>query len=189
MATINDDLKLVLPITDNVRAYHSPISREVFEQNFRVLAATKAALFSKGSQYAASVGTTVAALTLLDEGKRLAEDEEGDGGANALLLEIKRLTTILCPSANGYDQIPVDVAIKQGAIDADDWREVEATLVFFTSIYALAKKAQRKPAMDWICSITGGSSTALTPVEYAASFPTSKTDDATETREGSSVPV
>ena len=136
---INDDLKIVIPIGDTndaapcVQAFHIPISRDVFEQNFKIIAATKASMFSAGSARAASVGMTIAALTLRDEGATLAGGN-GDGGASALLAEIKRLTTILAPTESGFEQLPVDIAIKQGIIDAEDWREVEAQLVFFTSV-------------------------------------------------------
>ncbi|HGL4258435.1 TPA: hypothetical protein ACKE3D_002115 [Burkholderia dolosa] len=171
-------------VTENVvrvHAYHVPISREVFEANFRVLAATKAALASKGSHYLMGAGPRVSALTLKDEGLKDAAgrgsfDDEGkviDEETPALLAEIKRLTTVLCAGPNGWDMLPVDVAIQQGKIDEEDWEEATSSLVFFTCNYSLAKKADRAKAAEAMASFLGGSTTSSPPMEFLASLPSS----------------
>lgn len=176
--TQNVDGKDVTESVVRVYGYHSPISREVFEANFRVLAATKAALSSKGSHYLMGAGPRVAALTLKDEGRKDAAARgsfDGDGNVvdydtQAFLQELKRLTTVLCAGPNGWDLLPVDVAIQQEKIDAEDWEEALASLVFFTSQYSMAKKADRQKALEAMAGFLGGSTTSSTPTEFIASL-------------------
>ncbi|MDE1854691.1 MAG: hypothetical protein KGI38_13345, partial [Thaumarchaeota archaeon] len=96
---LNEAINLVVPVGER-QAYHTPISREVFEANYRILAATKAALSGKGVMYQMDAGPRIAALAMRDEGKRDAEDRGSVDDAGhprdemtpALLAEIKRLT-------------------------------------------------------------------------------------------------
>lgn len=192
MSQVNEDLNLVLPaVVDVVThdeqtrevtrlwAYHTPISRQVFEANYRVLSATKAAIFSKGGFYAMDVGPRVAALTLKDEGLKDAAargsvDELGkpiDDATGALLAEIRRLTNILVPGSAGWDLLPVDAAIGQGHMTQDDWSEVEAAIVFFTCHCAMARRAEKAKQSRATASLLRGSITSLVPLEFAASLP------------------
>ncbi|MEI1392206.1 hypothetical protein, partial [Klebsiella pneumoniae] len=112
MIQINEAMNLVVPVvSDDARvkvwAYHTPISRQVFEANYRVLAATKASLMSRGGIYMMDSGPRIAALTLLDEGMREAEArgsyaKDGrtviDEATPALMAEIRRLTMVLVPT-------------------------------------------------------------------------------------------
>lgn len=184
---INDNLNLIIPLRSDadgkplVYGYHVPISREVFEANFRILAATKAELFSKGRTYASDVGPQISALLLMDEAKRDAftrGDLDKDGapniiGATALLAEIKRLTTVMAPTAAGWDQIPLDHAIGTNVIDADDWREAESGLIFFTSLFSMIPRRDRKQMIEGLAERLGGSAISSPPMEYLASLQTS----------------
>ncbi|MHB1644270.1 MAG: hypothetical protein ACYCS8_16750 [Acidithiobacillus sp.] len=181
---IDASINLVIPITETIKAYHTPISPQVFEANYRVLSATKAALFAKGIAYAFDAGPRIATLRLKDEGLRDAQErlEEGDGGVGALLAEIKRLTTVLVPG-NGWEMLPVINA----HIDPEDWQEAEASLVFFTCLYAMSKKTNRGKVASGAASLLGGSITPLSLSDWIASSPAStpeKSGPAT-----SSVPV
>ncbi|WP_244136427.1 hypothetical protein [Burkholderia sp. BCC0405] len=178
-----------------VWAYHTPISREVFDANFRVLAATKSALAGKGSHYLSSSGPRIAALTLRDEGKKDAAargsfDKDGivkDDDTAALLGEFKRLTMILCPGQHGWDLLPVDAAIQQGRIDSEDWEEALASIVFFTCLYAMARKADREMMAKGTASLIGALITSSAPMEFAASLQTSMHHEHTK-RTQSSIP-
>jgi hypothetical protein len=184
---INENLSLVIPLRRDdegktlVHAYHVPISREVFEANFRILAATKAELFSKGRTYASDVGPDISALLLKDEARRDAfarGDLDKDGrpnaaGADALLAELRRLTTVLAPTAAGWEQIPLERAIASNVIDADDWREAEGGLVFFTCLYSMIPRRDRAKLAEGLAERLGGSATSLPLTEFAASLPTS----------------
>ncbi len=182
---VNDALQVVVPVRENstcpsVFAYHVPISREVFEANYRIIAATKAQLASKGIYYQMDSGPRIAAMALRDEGKRDAEargdfDEGGKPRDQAapLLAEIKRLTTLLVPASDGWDMLPVDAAISQDKIDADEWQEALSALVFFTCHYALAKKHQRIEMANAMSSILSASITSSSLSEYASLLPKS----------------
>lgn len=186
MIQINEAMNLVVPVVSDdtdvkVWAYHTPISRQVFEANYRVLAATKAALMSKGSLYMMDSGPRIAALTLRDEGLREAEargrfDAKGqvvDEATPALLAEVRRLTMVLVPTTNGWDLLPIESAVAAGKIDEEDQAETESAIVFFTCICALASKAERKVHAHSTASLLKGSITSLSPLEFSASLPTS----------------
>lgn len=185
---ITDDLKFVLPIKDNIHAYHTPISEEVFRANFKVLAAANSALCSKGIQYTASVGPRIATLTILDEGRQEAarRQEEGDMGAQALLDEIKRLTVILVPSEKGWNVVPVDQAIGKH-ITKEEWEEAENVIVFFTCLYSLTPPRNRKEAAEAICGVIEATPTRSAPTEWKGSTTTSTKGASTAAT--SSVPV
>lgn len=210
---INDAMNLVVPIISErvtekvegkdvskevvrVYGYHSPISAALFEANYRVLAATKSSLASKGLHYAMNSGPRIAAFTLKDEGLRNAEsrglyDEQGnvlDKATDALFAEFKRLTMVLCPGAQGWDSLPVDTAISRGVIDAEDWQEASAAIVFFTVHHAMAKKADRQRISVSTAALLDGSITSLVPMEFLASLPTSTPAETSAKRVGSSVP-
>ena len=186
---INENLNLVIPVrTDEngnvlIHGYHTPISREVFEANYRILAATKSELAGKGIHYQMDAGPRIAGLVLKDEAAKDAReignvDKDGNpniDGALALLADIKRLTMILIPTDTGWSSVPVDTAINSGKIDADEWREVESSIVFFTCHYALAKKSERATMGKATASILSGLNTSLSVTEYVISLQTSTT--------------
>lgn len=162
-------------------AFHSPISREVFEQNYRVLSATKSALASRGSHYLMSSGPRIAALTLRDEGRKDAAargsfDETGnvrDDETPALFAELRRLTMVLCPGQHGWDMLPIDTAISAEKIDSEDWEEALSEIVFFTCHLAMARKADRETTARAVASMLGASITSLAPTAFIASLPNS----------------
>lgn len=179
-----------------VYAFHTPISKAVFDANFRILAATKSALESKGTQYLMSAGPRIAALTLRDEGLRDAEsrgnvDDNGRPKANevqALFAEFRRLTMVLCSSPRGWDMVPVDQAISGGVIDSEDWEEAEAALVFFTCHYSMAKKASRARIAQATASLLRASITPSSLSEYLASLQRSTPAATSGAKAESSVP-
>lgn len=202
---IDDNLKLVIPIRTEtvetvhedgkkedvertvIHAYHTPISREVFEVNYRALSETKARIFGKGTAYAASSGPMIASLTFREIAKDIAMERGEKDPDTSLLMEIRRLTTVLAPTASGYELLPVDIAISREIVDPDEWRETESFLVFFTSLFSMTRKAHRKEIGESLAGILRGSITSFPPMEYLDSLRTSTTEKATpETR--SSVP-
>ena len=198
---LNDAMNLVIPLRSDDRGvqvygYHTPISREVFEANFMILAATRATMAAKGVQFMMGSGPSVAALILKDEAKKDAEsrgdfDDEGkpsDRAAKALLAELKRLTTLVAPGPNGWDMIPVEAALSKGIIDADDWREAESALVFFTCHYALAKRAERALVVPATARVLTGLNTSSTLSEFVNSLQTSMQAETSAQAAGSSVP-
>lgn len=187
---INTALNLVLPIRRDAAgkptlyAYHTPISREVFEANWRIIGAAYATVFDD-PRYAGSAAVRVATLALKDAAK-----DEGIGLdlAGPLLADIKRLTMILAPTDAGFVPQPVDVAIGRGIIDADDWSEVESVLVFFTCAFSIAPRSRQAPVANRLAPVIGGSITSLPPMEWLASLPTSTPAATTESIITSLVP-
>jgi hypothetical protein len=181
---IDEKLNIVVPVRSDesgvrIHAYHTPISREVYEANFRTLAATKSALQAKGNAYILTMGPQTACLMLQDEGRkdsmqRLELDAKGnplDGGVVALREEIKRLTGIMAPQPDGWKVIPVDIALSRGVIDSEEWSEVESALVFFTAWSATVKRAERNKTIQASASLLEGSSTSLSASDFLASLP------------------
>ena len=179
---INSALNFVLPIKNDengetlVWAYHTPISTEIFQANYRIIAETNARIWGKGLKYAATGGARIAALTLKDVSKADAEEYGLEEElAPALLADIKRLTIILAPAegGTGFVPIPVDLAIQRKIVEQEDWDEVESSIVFFTVGYAMAKRAGRAEFCELISSRIGGSITSSSPMEFVASLQTS----------------
>lgn len=198
---INDALNLVLPVRDGpsgteIMAFHAPISREVFEANYRLLAYTKANLAAEGIYYQMDSGPRIAAMVLRDKAKHDAEGlgDLDDGGkpsvraADALFQELKRLTTILGPAENGWQTLPVDAAIQSGLIDRDEWDETLSAIVFFTCHYALARSAERQGIGQATASVLKASVTSSPLSEYVASLPKSTTAAPSTEKVVSSVP-
>lgn len=152
---IDDSINLVLPVGDGSYVYHTPISKEVFEANYKALASAKAELASKGTAYQMLSGPSIAALVLKDE-IRTQSPDGADRIITAFFAEIKRLTTALVATDSGYEIKPIDAAIKAGAIDPEDWEEVSSSLVFFTCHYWLTKRATRRPVADATASLMEG---------------------------------
>jgi hypothetical protein len=198
---ISDDLKLVLPLREDdkgvsVYVYHTPISREVFETNYRILAATKAELAGKGIHYQMDSGPRIASLVLLDETKKESlelnrVDKAGNpdtSRADALIAEIKRLSMVLLPAPDGWDMVPIDTAISTGKIDREEWQEVASGIVFFTCHYSLAKKSERATICHATASLLMGLSTSLQISEFADSLRPLTEEEDSEAKAGSSVP-
>ena len=183
MMKIDENLNLVLPLGD-LHVYHMPISRAVFEANYKIIGMTKAELASRGIYFEMGSGPRIATLTLMDVSREVDKESKGI----ALLAEIKRLSMVLAPSASGWDMIPVDTAIARGLFDDEDWLEVQSALVFFMSHYSLAKKADRQSVMIALASLLLGSSTLFNCSEFAASLPKSMTAESIGVPVASAVP-
>lgn len=187
MMRIDSELHLVMPIREDEAgqpsgwAYHTPIGLPVFDANYRVLASTKAKLFAQGARYAFEAGPLVASRHLIDEGRRDALDsrqtgadgQPDDGGASALLAEIRRLTMVAFPGASGWEAVPVDVAMQRNDLHPEDWREAESRLVFFTCIYWLTARQKRHRIVSEVASVIEGSIISSPITEWIASLPKS----------------
>lgn len=185
---ITNDLRLVVPIkTDDaglalVWGYHVPITREVYQAHYRIIAATKAALFNKGIGYALDLGPATARLALLDAARDdAAEHGLEESQAPILLAEIARLTTVVAGSKEaGYKPIPSDNAIANNIISAEEWEEAVSALVFFTSAYWTSKSGVRAKRARRLASALQGSMTSSTLTEFAASLLTSTPEKTSE---------
>lgn len=163
---IDARFNLVIPV-GALNIYHTPISREVFEANYLLLAATKSSIASKGIHYAMDSGPRIASLLLRDEARKEAQDDKGQ----SFFLELARLSIVLVPTENGWEKLPVELAINSGKLDLTDWKEVESSIVFFTCYFSMARKAEREGLVRAIASLLGWSTTSLNLSEWSASLP------------------
>lgn len=185
---ITDSLNLAIPFGNGMVAYHTPVSRAIYEQHYAVLHATLAAMGRKGVHYLRTSGPSIAHLVLKDEGKRDAAERSEQDHTPALIGEIKRLTNVLAPSPAGYDLLPIDTAISMGKLDEEDWEEVVAAVVFFTCLVQTAKKSDRTMVATSVASTVDGSITSSGPMEYGASLRKSTKAESTSVT-ASSLPV
>ena len=196
---VDGDLNLVFPITWNdkgpaIWAYHVPISRKVFDASYRLLAATKDILCPDGDWSTSS--TMIAGNTLRDAGRRDAAryglpeglSVEDGGAAVPLLAELRRLTTLMVPSANGYESLPAEVAIGRKTISEEDWTDAESALVFFTCALSLIPHGRRTGVGPAFAAALLGSTTSLSVTAFRDSLATSTAPATSEAPAPSSVP-
>lgn len=192
---INRALNLVVPVetSDGTTVYiHSvPVPREVFEQHYLVISKTFAAIHQEG--LAALSGPRVAALLLKDvaqrtravhPGARPGETawDEPDGVERALLPEIRRLTNVIMPSAQGYQTLPFQTVIDRHLLSDEDLAEVEGVVTFFTVASAMHRRAVLPAFLTGMSSLWGAEVTSSNCTEYAASLRTrTETDSSGET--------
>ena len=175
---LDEQLNLVVPVdgaSGVVFVHSTPISREAFEAHFKLLAATYADLFGRSESYA-TVAPRVAKLTLVEQGRKIASADGRageDGGAAALLEDVKRLTVVAGSTADGWSLLPVDAAIKKGLLEPEDWGEVESAIVFFTLVYWMTGRRSRGETVRVMASAIGLSTTASPPSEWTSSLPRS----------------
>src|SRR4051812_3498357 len=109
---VDRKLNLVVPIErpEGVIYVHAaPISREVYERHYLVMAKTHTAIFDQGLHF--TTGPRVAALMLRDHAQRLGVWEGPDGVQVGLMAEIRRLANVIAPNGKGYGALPLDVAV------------------------------------------------------------------------------
>lgn len=197
---LNKSLNLVLPVErgDGTRAWvHAqPIGEEVFDRFFLPLTKTYAETFAqKLGQFA---GARVAALMLKKLAIESGEWEGPDGVQNALLPEIRRLANVIAPigpwstaqpavqateteparpivpsQPARWEPVPIDMAVTAKAIDAEDAKEVENILVFFTLCSWVPYRAERATMVGAMAAFWLGQTTSSGSTAFAASLPTS----------------
>ena len=156
-------LNLVIPIdNDDGRIYvHStPVSREVFEKYFLAISKTFAAIYSEGLNVLA--GPRVAALML----RQVSKDLDIDTG---LIDEIRRLSNVIVAGK----PVPLEVALNQGVLSAEDYHEAEGMIVFFICVSAMHKRSLVASILAEMCGLWASGTTLSNCTEYANSLPTS----------------
>ena len=122
--TIDENLNLVLPVGD-LKVYHTPISRQVFEANYKALAVTSMELDKHGIDFQMYAAPRIASLTLKDELRKVAGFVEIEGKmvyneetVIAFFSELTRLSMILIPTPGVWEMKPVSVAIASDKLNA-----------------------------------------------------------------------
>lgn len=166
------NMNFVLPVdTDMGKGYvhATPISKEVYREHFYILSKTFSAIFSEGLGVVAGPRVAYLMLEKISQNEKVWDGETGV--KNTLLNEIIRLSNLVYPvEGNGWDTVPLDVAIKREVIDPD---EALGELVFFTCVSSINKPHQAKEVMDQVAGLWGSAISSSTLTEWIASLPTS----------------
>ena len=173
---LNRQLNLVIPVYaedgETERAYvHSvPVSTEIYTAHWRVLSRTFSDIITSGLM---PVGARVAAKMLEDVSRELGAWDGANGARSTLLPEIHRLTNVIVPGDKGWNTLPLEDAVKTGALDKDDADEIEGTLVFFTAGSHLFMRANRAEMLTGAVASWGGRIVSSSCTDFLASLPTS----------------
>jgi hypothetical protein len=172
---INGKLNLVIPVdgtaSGTVYVHSTPISRDVFERHFRVLARSFAAIYQERLNIFA--GPRVSKLLLQQTAEELGLWDTPGGVRDALIPEIFRLTNVAVANGNGWETIPYHEAVAKKLLDEDDAAEVENAVCFFICNSAIMRRDQLPAILDGMTSLWGALTTSSTCSEYAASLPPS----------------
>lgn len=188
---INRRLNFVIPIDTDAGVVHIhsvPVSREIFDRYYSVIARTFATIYS--GRYGMIAGPRVAAKIL----RTCAEEDgtwEGVGGVeNGLMAEIKRLSTAVVPGTRGWETLLIEDAVQMGRVSEEDFEEVLNAIVFFCVASSMHNRKDLAGILGGASKLWGGSTTSLNTTEYAAGLTTSTTagDTGMNVRKLSSIP-
>lgn len=187
---INSKLFMVIPVERDdgtkVFVHAAPISREVFESYYLVIAKTFSSLYQEG--LGVTSGPRVAAMAL----RRIAEEMgiwSGEVGVErGLMLEIERLCSVLAPGPRGWEPVPLREAIKRQILDSDDASEVMNAITFFSVAYSVHRKTDREAILKAASGFWGAQIVLSDSTVYSASLPTSTAAETSQSKAGLSVP-
>lgn len=185
---LDDKLNLIIPIPRGsgfIYVHSAPLSREVFEQHYLIIARTFAALTAEGLSVAAA--PRVAALMLKDLATKAGNWDGAQGVAQTLIQEMVRLSHIVVPrtdDAGGWEAKPLYPALRDGTITDDERSEVMGAIVFFTVNSAMHRRMTLLIVLEMMDGLWGTLTSPLGPTEYADSLPRSTTAGGMDTRPG-----
>ncbi|MIE71530.1 hypothetical protein EL06_19420 [Salmonella enterica subsp. diarizonae] len=172
---IDKKLNLVCSISRDdgslIYVHTSPLPYEVVEEHCLMLGS----LFTSFIAQVGGLGAARVAAMMLRKKIKKEQEVTGQGGPN-IVDEIQRQTTVIFNDNGQWKSVPLDSAMKQGIISADEFREVEGEIVFFMVSSAIQKPELIKPTVGSVIGMFGGQLTLSTATEWRGSLLTSKTD-------------
>jgi len=148
--------------------HSTPIGLDVAERYCIILAQVFAGIFNLGLGAAAGPGVAMKMLK-----KYAVRAGEWDDVSSGLVEEIRRLTSVVVPTPEGWRPVPLQVAVDTRRLDPEDRAEVENAIVFFICVCATLDRAQRRAMMQAACSLWSAQTSSSSATEFAASLPTS----------------
>jgi hypothetical protein len=181
---IDQKLNLVFPVDTpdggTAYVYSMPISRSVFEKYYDVLGKVFSRCFDGQDPKHVALTAPQIAYAALKTLSMSTNEWEGPVGVKAgLVNEIIRLSTVLYVGANGWDSVPLDIAVKRSILDEDNEAEVLSTLIFFTAISKVAPKALAGTFLEMAGSLRSWQFIYLGYTEYMNSLPISTATETT----------
>lgn len=188
---INKKLNLIVPVDSEhgtIYVHSTPVAYEIFEQFYLPLSKTFANLFSQGLGVLASPRVAYLALKSISEEMGIWN---GPAGVHAgFVNEFIRLSNIAKTGTNGWETIPLHVAMQKGVIDEETSREVLSAITFFTLVVLMNRPKQAEVMMEAVNSLWQTETTYLDFTEFLNSLKTSTEEGNTGVTENtSSVPV
>lgn len=176
---IDKKLNIVAPVeTDagTVYVHSTPISRDVFEAHAKVMAKTFSTIYGDLGSLS---GARVAALLLKEVAEQMGRWAGPEGVEQTLVNEIKRMTNIFVPRADGkgWQLLPYDSDQARAILDEDDYSEVDGMLVFFTLVSSLHRKAEVRGHLEAAGKYWGFAPTSLNATAYQRSLETLQTEE------------
>ncbi|HHG2633052.1 TPA: hypothetical protein ACPVE0_001075 [Escherichia coli] len=172
---IDKKLNLVCSISRDdgslIYVHTSPFPYEVVEVHCLMLGS----LFTSFIAQIGGLGAARVAAMMLRKKIKKEQEITGQDGPN-IVDEIQRQTTVIFNDNGQWKSVPLDSAMKQGIISADEFREVEGEIVFFMVSSAIQKPELIKPTVGSVLGMFGGQLTLSTATEWRGSLLTSKTD-------------
>ena len=186
---LNRKLHLVIPVEQGpVTAFvHStPIGGDVFDTFFLPISKAFAAIYQEGLSVVSGPRVAAKMLKAVSTNLGIWDSDSKDPERIAmtvkggLITEIHRLTNVFVPTTErGWSMMPLDDAIRAGALDAEDVEEVENAVVFFTLGWLMHKRSDRQAVLEGAASLWGAQVTSSDCTEFSDSLRTSTAADPT----------
>ena len=175
---IDRNLNLVMQVQTEVNGivhvHSSSVSRSVFEQYYLEIGKVFSQCFDSINQAHLALSAPQLAYPAL---KSIAIKEgnwDNAGGVKfGLVNEIIRLTNVLISGKNGWESIPLDVAVKREMLNEDEEAEILSALVFFTAISKVAPKDLKNSFLEMAGALRNWVLTSLDSMEYLNGLPIS----------------
>lgn len=186
---IDKKLNLVTNITREdgsiVYLHVTPFPYEVVEEHCLLLGN----LFTNFISQVGGLGAArVAAMMLRKKLKREQELRDEDNQPNqqaqqapTIVDEIQRLTSVVWNDGGTWKTASFEVAMKQGIIFPDEYREVEGEVVFFMVSSAIQKAHLIAPTVGSVIGMFGGQLVSLSVTAFRDSLQTSNPPTDTQT--------
>ena len=176
--SINKKLNIAfsIDIDDGKKIWiHSvPISKEIFEQNYLLLAKAMSNLYING--IGPALAPRIAALVLRDTAKEM--NETTDISFN-LFQEIYRITNVLMETETGWTLIPFHEVKNKKMLDESILSEVENAVVYFMLASSIHLKSELRMAYQGLIGIWNAQITSLNVTGFLASLKTLTTEENT----------
>ena len=155
-----------------IHVHSASISRAVFEQFYLEIGKVFSQCFDSINQAHLALSAPQLAYPALKSIATKAGNWEGPGGVKfGLINEIIRLTNVLVSTENGWEQIPLDTAVKREIINEDEEAEILSSLVFFTAISKVAPKDLKHSFLEMAGALRSWVLSSLDCTEYMNGLP------------------